>query len=258
MASHALSCAKEAGLSDIYISKEMPEILGTGGALHHLSDWWGQDDLLVYNGDILSEISLEQLWLAHQASSSLVTLVYRAAPPNDGGRSLWLDAAQRVVAIAKKDDLPADLPKEGLREAGFACAYVVRPHFRKFLPKHGGFFDLIDGFNQALAAGETISGIPFSGYWADIGNSRALWEANLLVTSMPPASRHKLLGKAAQDKMSPPSNFTVDSRSFIASSVTPGPGCVIENSVLLRGAIVAPGERLSGVLRGLGLNETFS
>jgi NDP-sugar pyrophosphorylase family protein len=163
-----------------------------------------------------------------------------------------------VVAIAKKDDLPADLPKEGLREAGFACAYVVRPHFRKFLPKHGGFFDLIDGFNQALAAGETISGIPFSGYWADIGNSRALWEANLLVTSMPPASRHKLLGKAAQDKMSPPSNFTVDSRSFIASSVTPGPGCVIENSVLLRGAIVAPGERLSGVLRGLGLNETFS
>jgi mannose-1-phosphate guanylyltransferase len=258
MASHALSCAKEAGLSDIYISKEMPEILGTGGALHHLSDWWGQDDLLVYNGDILSEISLEQLWLAHQASSSLVTLVYRAAPPNDGGRSLWLDAAQRVVAIAKKDDLPADLPKEGLREAGFACAYVVRPHFRKFLPKHGGFFDLIDGFNQALAAGETISGIPFSGYWADIGNPRALWEANLLVTSMPPASRHTLLGKAAEDKMSPPSNFTVDSRSFIASSVTPGPGCVIENSVLLRGAVVAPGERLSGVLRGLGLNETFS
>jgi NDP-sugar pyrophosphorylase family protein len=258
MTDHALACAKEAGLKDIYISKETPEILGTGGALHQLSDWWGQDDLLVYNGDILSEISLGQLWLAHQASSNLVTLVYRATPPADGGRSLWLDPAQRVVAIAKKADLPTDLPKEGLREAGFACAYVVRPHFRKFLPKQGGFFDLIDGFNQAIAAGEIISGIPFSGYWADIGNPRALWEANLVVASMPTASRQVLLGRVTDGNMSKPSNFSVDSRSFIASSVTPGPGCVIENSVLLRGAVVDPGERLSGVLRGLGLNETFS
>jgi len=258
MAGHATSYAKEAGLNDIYISKEMPEILGTGGALHQLSDWWGQDDLLVYNGDILSEISLEQLWITHQASSNLVTLVYRAAPPADGGRSLWLDPTQRVMAIAKKDDLPANLPKEGLREAGFACAYVVSPHFRKFLPKQGGFFDLIDGFNQAIAAGETISGMPFSGYWADIGNPRALWESNLLVASMSAASRHTLLGRAAEGKMSPFVNFTVDSRSVIAPSVNPGPGCVIENSVLLRGAVVDPGERLSGVLRGLGLNETFS
>lgn len=258
MARHARSCAKDRGLDDIYVSKESPEILGTGGALHPLAVWWGQRDLIVYNGDILSEISLEQLWTAHQSSSNLVTLVYRAAPPTDGGRSLWLDPLNRVVAIARKTDLPPHLAKEGLREVGFACAYVARPNFRKFLPKQGGFFDLIDGFNQAIASGEMIAGIPFSGYWADIGNPRALWEANLQLAAMPPQSRRLLLGRATEFKISTPRNFTVDSRSVIAPSVTPGPGSVIENSVLLHGAVVDPGEHLSGVLRGLGLNETFS
>jgi mannose-1-phosphate guanylyltransferase len=258
MAHHAQSCAKELGLKEIYVSTELPKILGTGGALYQLADWWGQDDLLVYNGDILSEISLEQLWAAHHASANLVTLIYRTTPPTDGGRSIWLNPSQRVVAIAKAADLPTHLPREGLREVGFACAYVVRPEFRKFLPEDGGFFDLIDGFNQAIAAGETIAGVPFSGYWADIGNPKALWEANLQVAAMPSQSRHLLLGRSSEFTTSSPHNVTVDSRSVIAPSVIPGPGSVIENSVLLRGAVVHPGERLSGVLRGLGLNETFA
>lgn len=258
MAQHATFCAKDLGLNDIYISTELPEILGTGGALHQLSSWWGQDDLLVYNGDILSEISLQQLWAAHQASSNLVTLVYQANPPVDGGRSIWLDLAQRVVAIAKKVDLPAHLSKQELREVGFACAYVVKPEFRNFLPQKGGFFDLIDGFNQAITAGENIGGLPFSGYWADIGTPRALWEANLFVAAMPRQTRHLLLGKDTACKVSPSHTFTIDSRSVIAPTVTPGTGSVIENSVLLRGAVVDPGERLSGVLRGLGFNERFA
>ena len=257
MAQHAQTAARNLGLKDLHISHEHPTILGTGGALCQIADWWDDSDLLVYNGDVLSDISLNELSMLHQASPNLVTLAVRHEPPKDGGRSIWLDSADRVRYIAKGSDLPPEAQKLALREAGFACAYVASAEFRQYLPGHPQFFDVIEGFNKAIADNRRIQAVNFSGLWADVGTPKALWETNLKVAKMSESERRRLLGPASQIRSMLPSDCKIDTSSVIADSVTIATNATIMNSVLLPGAVVQAGEQISGYLRGLGFDEAF-
>lgn len=257
MTQHAQTVALNFGLKDLHISHEHPAILGTGGALCQIAGWWGDSDLLVYNGDVLSDIPLNELYMRHQASSNLVTLAVRHEPPKDGGRSIWLDSADHVRYIAKRSDLPPEAHKLKLREVGFACAYVASAEFRQYLPVHPQFFDVIEGFNKALADNRCIQAVHFSGLWADVGTPKALWETNLKVARMSESERKHLLGPTSQVRSSVPSDCKIDTSSVIADSVTIAANATIMNSVLLAGAVVQAGEQLSGYLRGLGFNEMF-
>ena len=247
---------KELGAETLYVSHEIPDILGTGGALGAISDWWGESPLLVYNGDILSDLPLDDLVTKHLGSGMLVTLAVRDTPPKDGGRSVWIDESGCVKIIAKKDDLPKGL--SNCREAGFACAYIAEPSLRAFLPKTPGFFDVILAFNSALAAGHEIRALEYRGFWADIGTPRSLWETNLLVGAMSRDEQIRLLGEtppkgiAARDK-----SIIIDSKSIVSVSASIGNAAKIENSVLLDGAVVDPSEMLKNAIRGLGLDLVF-
>ena len=258
MAQHAQKSAKNLGLKKLHISHEYPIILGTGGALCKLASWWGESNLLVYNGDVLSDIDLQKLADEHMKSSNLVTLAIRDEPPGDGGRSVWLDHRGNIKYIAKRADLPPEARNLVLREAGFACAYVASPELRQYLPSDPQFFDVIEAFNLAITDNRALGGVIVAGLWADIGTPKALWETNLRVAEMNEASRGRLLGPGSQTRIVLPKNCRIDSKTVIASSVTIGSNAEISNSVLLEGAIVQPGERLQGCLRGLGFDETFA
>jgi mannose-1-phosphate guanylyltransferase len=257
MTQHAQTVAENLSLNKLHISHESPAILGTGGALCQLSGWWGESDLLIYNGDVLSDIPLSELSKQHQASANLVTLAVRKEPPRDGGRSIWLDENGLVRHIAKRSDLPPQANKLQLREVGFACAYVVSSDFRQYLPRDPQFFDVVDGFNRAIADGRQIGAIYFSGLWADVGTPKSLWETNLNLARLGEAERHQLLGASSRVRSPVPSTCKVDTISVIADDVTFGPNATITKSVLLPGAVVQAGENLSGCLRGLGFNESF-
>ncbi len=257
MTRHAQGVAANLRLNKLHISHEHPAILGTGGALCQLSGWWGESDLLVYNGDVLSDIPLSELSKRHQASANLVTLVVRKEPPRDGGRSIWLDENGLVRQIARRADLPPQADSLELREAGFACAYIVSSDFRQYLPGDPKFFDVVDGFNRAIADGRPIGTINFSGLWADVGTPKSLWETNLNMARMAESERLQLLGASSRVRSRVPSTCKVDTISVIADDVTIGPNATISKSVLLPGAVVQAGETLSGCLRGCGFNESF-
>jgi len=254
MSEHAIRAAEANGLASIHVQNE-PEILGTGGALIALGRWWGEHDLLVYNGDILSEIPLKDLVKRHQASSNLVTMAVRQPPPKDGGRSVWSNKDGFVRFISKASDLPKDQLGAQLKESGFACAYLARPALRRYLPSEIKFFDVIEGFQTALRAGEVIEAIHYSEFWADVGNPLSLWETNLQIANMPPAQRERIIGRSSRILAEVPANSIIDKTSVVASSAIIGPEAVVEKSVLLEGAVVSPGDKLSCVLRGYGFNE---
>lgn len=257
MSRHAQSSAAHLGLTKLHISLEKPDILGTGGALREIAGWWDDSDLLVYNGDILSDMRLAELLRRHRASSkNLATLAVRKEAPTGGGRSIWMDDRDHIKFIARKADLTPGSIK-GLREAGFACAYVASPKLKDYLPKHSQFHDIVDTFNQAIAAGMTITGLEFSGLWADLGDPHALWQTNLTVAAMPDAQRNELLGPSRRIKSSIPETCKIDAVSVVADSVVVGANSSISRCILLEGASVAPGEILDGVLRGYGFNECF-
>lgn len=257
MAEHARRAALNLGLRRLHISHEHPEILGTGGALSQLAPWWGNSDLLVYNGDILSDMPLNELVSRHRNSGNLVTLAVRRDIPIQAGRSVWLDALGQVKSIARRSDLPPEILNQGLDECGFACAYVVSPNFRQYIPQSPAFFDVVEGFNRAIADGQRIGGVLFSGLWADIGTPRALWEANLAVRVLSEPKLDQLLGPSSRLISKVPPDCKIDHESVVSPSAIIGSGAIIVKSVLLEGATVQPGEKLYQCLRGQGFDATY-
>jgi mannose-1-phosphate guanylyltransferase len=260
MSKYAQETFANLGARSLFISHETT-ILGTGGALSAIKDWWGEALLLVYNGDILSGIPLDELVARHRSDSSLVSLAVHSSPPTDGGRSVWVGPDGLVQCIAKASDLPPTVDKQTLTECGFACAYVASPELREFLPNAPEVFDVILAFNAALKAGHTIRAVPYNGFWADIGQPRSLWEANLAVWRMSPAERLHLLGVASgmghDTRKDSLHRSAADGSSVISASARVGKGAKVIDSVLLAGAVVQDFEVFERGIRGYGLDQVF-
>ena len=70
------------GESSITFVHESPEILDSGGGLANIAEHVEEEGLIVYNGDILTDLPLEKAAEAHQRSDDLVTLVLRSEGSN--------------------------------------------------------------------------------------------------------------------------------------------------------------------------------
>ena len=260
MAKHAKDHFQALGARSLHLSREVPEILGTGGALAAISDWWGTSQLLVYNGDILSEIDLNGLVSRQRSSNGLVTMAVRDLTPRPGDRSVWVNASGEVLHISKKENLPEALRGERLYERSFACAYIASPKLREILPETAVFFDIIAAFNKAIAAGHKIFAESYAGYWADIGDPKSLWQTNLDLLKMSPEQQTRLIGQPSRlaNLPDPKDQKRVDSLSVISPSAKLGRSCVVKNSVLLHDALVGESEILENAIRGSGLDQNFS
>ena len=233
------------------ISLETPDILGTGGALVPLKAWWGESPLLVYNGDILSDMDLKVLVQTHGEDRPLVSLAVRDVPPEaSAGRSVWVDKQGYVQKICKREDLDAGLL--GLRECGYACAYVAEPGLRKYLPAKAVEYDLIAGFNAALDSRERIRAVDYNGFWADIGTPKSLWETNLLVAAMPETRRRQLLGRGLT-----PSSCIIRDNNVLPASTQLASARNLSGCVFLGDASSVDGEILKNHLRGFGFDHNF-
>ena len=248
-------------LKEVFVSHERDEILGTGGALLPIRSWWGDDRLLVYNGDILSNMALDRLAVSHEESKPLVTMAVRPIPPKDGGRSVWVDPSGYVRAICHRQDLSTFLQRSiggppsadhELRELGFACAYVAEPGLREFLPAKTQFYDLISAFQAALSSGQKILGVNYDCFWADVGTPLALWKTNLDVAAMGSQERQMLLGRDLA-----PSLFTSGPQNVVSPLAIVHRDARLIKTVLLDGADVAEKESLVNHIRGFGLNHAF-
>lgn len=123
-----------AGMELVYSIESEP--LGTGGALRQALELMHAKDILVLNGDTLFRIPLQQMFDAHQAEQSKVTLALKPARQASrfgsvqviGGKIMAFGAAQQGdchyinggVYILQKDLLRgADLPERFSFEADF-------------------------------------------------------------------------------------------------------------------------------------------
>jgi NDP-sugar pyrophosphorylase family protein len=235
---------------NIHVSLEAPVILGTGGAFLPLRSWWGDSPMLVYNGDILSDMNLSKLVAEHKKSKPLVTLAVRKTPPTDGGLSAWVDDHNHLKIFCLKKDLPAKY--NGLREFGYACAYVVEPSIFRYLPTSLVESSSIVAFNKALENNEIIKAVEFDGLWADIGTPKSLWETNLKVAAMSENNRADLLGKAYN-----PRQCKLLENNVLGSGNWRADPSLLSGCVFLGDASALPGEKLQNHLRGFGFDHAF-
>jgi len=140
------------------------EILGTGGAIKNVEDFWDDRPFLVVNSDIVTDTDFRRLYTIHGAHPHPATLVLHHDPTLN---SVQVDAENVITAFsAPSNDDPLG---PGIRQMTFTGIQVLDPGILPLIPK-GEFSSSIDTYRQLMHNGEKIRAwIPDEIYWKDIG-----------------------------------------------------------------------------------------
>ncbi len=149
---------------DIQFSRE-PEPLETGGALHYAQALIGDDDVLLVNGDVWSEIDYAQI-IENAMNMGCVA---------NGGAHLVL---VENPSFKSKGDFSLEASRvENLSELNkgltFSGVSVLSSSLLRDYPEKRYKFPLKEIFDWGIAH-QKISGEMFTGYWNDVGTPERL------------------------------------------------------------------------------------
>jgi len=144
----------------ISYSPEDP-LLDTGGGIKHAERLLSGDDFLVMNSDTIVDLPLDRLIASHRARNAAATLVLRHDPEQARYGEIEIDGDERIRRFL---GTPAAVP-EPLSAFMFAGAHVMSPAVFQFMPVGGAFSMTHDTYPAMLAAGATLCGFPFDGFW---------------------------------------------------------------------------------------------
>lgn len=228
--------AESEGISLKYCYESSP--LGTAGSvLAAAKDF--SDDFIVISGDAISEAALDEAMTFHKCSKALATLILsRVDDPLEYGVVIC-GSGGKITKFIEKPSLSqayADTVNTGI--------YILSPEILRYIPS-GEFYDFgKDLFPKLLSTGR-LFGIPDRGYWCDIGDLEAYYNANMYFSS-----GDSVIGK----------NCTADKSAVVESSVLMdnvvlGIGCRVEKSVLASGVSVGDNAVIGeGCVIGSGCN----
>lgn len=193
-----------------------PVLLETGGGIKNIADWIGYDPVLVYNGDIVTDLPIDRLITRHMASNNSATLAIQ-----DHGPALHIatDGSQITDIRGMVDGQP------GTHQ--FTGVYCIDPEVLDLIPADEkisiipAFLDLIK--KKELGA-YLIKGGP---RWLDLGTR----ETYLAAHALTPA------------EISP--DATVESGADVQNSWV-GSGCHIESGARVANSILWPGTKVLG------------
>ncbi len=171
---HVVSlAARYPALPPIALYREA-ELLGTGGGVMNAADFWWNEPLLVWNGDIVADVEPLRLMNTHLENGALATL---GTSGRGTDSQLLLDGAGRLCGI--------DSPRRGerrvvmsggepLRPVAFHGISALSPALRDFL-RPTGSQDLIDALLDAVAAGGRVDSFDAGGrFWGTTGTPEKL------------------------------------------------------------------------------------
>lgn len=165
----------------IEISDESEQLLDTGGGLKKAASLFSpKEPVLMYNVDVISNLSLKQVLNVHIESGALATLVVRNRETQrylkfDSDNNLvgWLNKKTNVKKISRQENF------ETATEMAFSGIHVVSPEIFCFMPGKEKF-PIMDLYLE-LAKSKTIKGyFDTSQLWIDVGKPLELKRAREL------------------------------------------------------------------------------
>jgi mannose-1-phosphate guanylyltransferase len=220
-----------------------PVLLETAGGIANIAGSLRPEPLLIYNGDILTDLPIERLIDHHFRAGNLVTLALRSnAQPKD----IALDSRNgRVV------DIRDQLGTGALGEFVLTGVYVVDPKFVERL-EPGVKRSVIPHFLELVRGGEKIGGVVIDeGHWWDVGNRAAYLQLHrdlpgLSFPSYPvddPEWRLPIHPTAIVDPTA-----QVRGCSVIGQDCRVGAEAILEDTILWPGAQIASRSELSSCI----------
>ncbi len=189
------------------ITRNEPTILGTGGGIKDVEDFWDDEPFIVVNGDIFTNINLGEVYAYHLSHQQAATLVLHDRPefnhvwvdPNDHVRGFghtepcppWPTEDPKIpvqgarataerghAAISMEDNSIPELSSShgsrqdagtDFRKLAFTGIQILDPQVLRFIPK-GTFSSIIHAYCKMIRTGLTLKGfVAQKHYWHDIG-----------------------------------------------------------------------------------------
>ncbi len=144
-----------------------PVLLGTGGGIKQVEEFFEGAPFLVLNGDTIAALDLSRLVAHHRAEKALATMALRDDPDVESWGVVETDGRDRVLRIRGKGR-PVRTGEAPARRRLFAGVHVLDPLMLRHVP-HGRCASILDAYVAWLERGATIAGHVFSGYWSDVG-----------------------------------------------------------------------------------------
>jgi mannose-1-phosphate guanylyltransferase len=225
-----------------------PLLLETGGGIRNIVDLLGPnpETLLVYNGDVLTDLPLAPAIAHHRAAGNEVTLVLRA---RDGPKHVAWDAANgRVVDIAPR-------PGSGWPEAfGFSGIYLVEPSFLRRIPAEIPV-SVIPIFLDMIRAGAAPGGVlGGEGEWHDLGTVAEYLRVHRELAADPMARfpRYGAPNPAWRNWIDPTARIASSARLTGAVAAGAGSrigeGALVEDTILWAGGEIASHSEVSNCI----------
>lgn len=143
-----------------------PEILGTGGGIKNVTDFWRDEPFIVMNADIMTNIDLLKALKVHSKNKNLATLILHNYKPFN---QLLINNRFNIVDISS-EDLPDRLAFTGI--------HIIEPELLNYIPDEV-YSNIITCYQKLIGLGKPISAhVSNKHYWRDIGTVSSYVLAN--------------------------------------------------------------------------------
>jgi aminoglycoside/choline kinase family phosphotransferase/dTDP-glucose pyrophosphorylase len=152
-------------------TRHEPEILGTGGAIKNVSDFWDDQPFMVINADIVADIDLAVIYNAHRRHHPSATLVLCDDPQFN---SVTVEQHEWITGFPNPSPAGNHPPRSLLT---FTGVQVLEPLVLDYIPA-GTPYSSIDAFKNILADGNRIRAVVIpKDHWQDIGTPTSYRQA---------------------------------------------------------------------------------
>jgi mannose-1-phosphate guanylyltransferase / phosphomannomutase len=168
---NVLGDGRQWGIKIHYSIEEQP--LGTAGAVKNAEKYFGDEPLIIFNGDVLTDINISKVVNFHREKQALVTLTLTEVEDPTPFGLVLTDKDGRVTNFIEKPSWSMVTAKT--INAGI---YVVNPKIFRDVPAGKPYSFERQLYPDLLEAGEPIYGYLSNAYWIDIGNPEKYKEAH--------------------------------------------------------------------------------
>lgn len=184
---NALGDGSRLGVTINYSFEET--ILGTSGALDVMRESLLDDDFVVINGKIVTDIDLHRVIEEHRGRNAIATLVLKANSLYEHFSIVEVDQHRRITRFAGFPDTAA-IGAQGSSSTGFVTRpdpaplmftgiQVLSPRIFDYVPRGCFSHSTIHVYPQAIAAGETVAGYIADGEWHEMSTLDRYLRANV-------------------------------------------------------------------------------
>jgi NDP-sugar pyrophosphorylase family protein len=230
-----------------------PALSGPAGALRLFADELGRfDEIVVLSGDLVFDDDLKGLIGKHRQIGADLTfgVTYRKGASRYG--VLDLDEDGRLLGAREKPDV-ADEELHAIS----AGVYCLSPAAVQRIPGQAGYDFAANLAPDLMAEGGCVFGHVLQGDWSDIGQPKALFDANL--AALENTALRQALAAQKRSANFDGAVFVGEAAEVATGAVIRGPavigkrsavgeGCWVERCVLMPDAVVPPGVALYGAL----------